>query len=294
VEVEAMSTDVTAAEKFILSRGLEWQQLLKYAQRFGRRDGVLLVGSIAEGLAVADSDIDLLLLGCRDKDVHPTIDAARYETSIQRSHSGVGFNVEHWGIDDLTEIEGRLSVSLDAINNPVNIRRVELFSLPELTMLHRLRTGLPIANPDVVTEWRRCLRTDELSGYMVLSSISDHFAYREDVIGQSRTQRTDSALYMLGFAVSAAASFTLASIGETNPEAKWRVSLVQQHRHAIGEALADALLQYLVPTRPLTFEDIRGALKLSDTALAQVMPRRPDLLSAFTEFSKRVKFELQI
>jgi hypothetical protein len=287
-----VEADITIAQEFFRSRGIEWRKLVDFARRASPDTGVLLVGSIPEGLAVAESDVDILLLGGRHEDL--MFGHGGHDTSVDRDDSGTEFNAEHWTDAALSEVANRLAISLDAIKSPVHVQRIERLPEDEMIVMHRIRTGVPIANADVARLWRKRLRGDELPSFLAFHWTSEYFALKRDIIGQMGCQREDAGLYMLGLALQMVAGFVLASVGETNPKAKWRVSLLQRHRHLIGEELADPLLEYLSRSRGMSAADVKAGLELSQRALTEATRRHPELLAPMRELSKHVKRDLNV
>lgn len=281
-------------ESFLKAWGIELESLADGLDA-GEDTAVLLVGSIPEGLANPDSDIDLLVLGDYTPRGDIVFEERQYADSVTRTGSGHDLNVQAWSSEQLEDIAARVGGILDTMRHPEGAERVHLISPYELNLLHRIRVGVPIGPEAPVERWRATLATDQLPACSALTQLGYYGAAREDVFAQLEEGEDASALWMLMVALEHLASAVLASVGETNAGRKWLIRLLQRHRDTIGALHAEQLQEYLLGHAAGSAQEIvRDATELSDRLILEAVGRVPELAPALAELQKRIQLRMTL
>jgi hypothetical protein len=276
------------------------EDLSGYVRPLDATETLLLVGSVPEGLANPLSDIDLFIIGERHFEEGVVVnESSRQEMSIN-SPDTPEVNVEYWHSHDLEQLERRLTNVFtllrdpSLVGGPSKLKKVERFDDPELFILHRIRTGIVLANPENAERWRQRLSLDQLPLYLILHGVGTHNILREDAIAQVRYGDNLSALGMLRLSMDHLASAVLASVGETNPYSKWRVRLLNWYKGDLGAETVEKLLQHLFPDpKSDASETVREALEFADMAVAGIASRCPQIISAMLAMSNLFTFVKQ-
>jgi hypothetical protein len=293
----AMGLATQNASSFLKRWNLRVEDLTKYVRPLDATETLLLVGSVPEGLANPLSDVDLFIIGERDLDEGVVVnESSRQEMSIN-STDVPEINIEYWHAKDLEQLERRLTNVFLLLNDPSlvggpsKLKKIERFDDPELFILHRIRTGIVLANPEKAESWRQRLSLDKLPLYLVLHGLGTHNILREDAIAQVRYGDNLSALGMLRLAMDHLSSAVLASVGETNPYSKWRVRLLNWYKGDLGEETVTNLLHSLFPDpHSDASETVREALEFADTVITGIASRCPQIISAMLAMNNLFTF----
>ncbi|HEY6389861.1 MAG TPA: hypothetical protein VIX89_01215 [Bryobacteraceae bacterium] len=279
------------AETFLSKFGLSLDRITASVGEISPWETVLFGGSIPEGLANSQSDIDLLLLG--DTELIepgasiPPIHAGDFRIGFQPNLGPLRLQVETVPIGHLEVLARQMAEAANSFIDPERAKRVLALGELDLRLLHRVCAGIPIKNPALAESWRARLRCGFLPSYMLASMIAQQSNLLEDAAGEAGEGRRESSLWMLKHALTYGAGALLASVEETNPNAKWRIRLLQVHREKVGAEIADALLQHLVATSFSSFdsyyaEAVRICEEVTRVALsrnAEVRTRREKMLA---------------
>jgi predicted nucleotidyltransferase len=289
-----MENSLTRANEFLANWNMRAEDLASYFRPLKPSESMLLVGSISEGLANPVSDIDLLIIGDGTLDQGTVVSEPGFDESAVRLPGGQEVNFEYWNAKEIELLHLRLEKAYELIMDPSLLERAYKFNEREVGFLHRLRVGVVVANPENVEFWRERLQLDSLQDYLVFQSLSFHFAYREDTIGHIRYDDSLSALCTFRMAMDALAGAMLASIGETNAFPKWRPRLLQRHQDVLGEDEVKMALRYIFPDSSVNVETLLpAALSFADTAIGELIGRRPMLIPLLLELGDRVSFVKQ-
>ncbi len=279
------------AIEFLANWNLNLEDLTSCVRPLAPTETLLLVGSIAEGLSDALSDIDLIVIGDKSLGHDLIVRSYECEESATRLPSGQEVNFEYWNTSDLEKFAERLNYSFDILSNPTKMSKLFKFSDRECVFLHRLRTGVVLANIDVAEQWRQRLRLEILPDYLVVQNLGHHYGYREDAIARAHVGDRRAALYVLRIAMDNLAAAMLASIEITNSYPKWRTRLLELNQEELGKQEVQTLLGYLFPDiNADPSETINEAVNFADTAIAEVIGRRPHLIPALLEFEEQISF----
>ncbi|WP_406863827.1 hypothetical protein ABZO31_26680 [Streptomyces sp. HUAS MG47] len=192
-------------------------------------DGVLFVaGSVVDGLANRNSDLDVYFLG---GDAAPVVGS---DTTVRKGEKSgtvavldgreISLSVlEPSGIEELARSFRECLTALSADSGIV-----QLESQNDLKVLHRLRTGVPLRGGERLEQLRRSTGTDRLAEYHVNVQAVAAVNRLTDVEGELAEGNDASASWMFREAVAHVARLVLALDGETNPAPKWLVRLLER------------------------------------------------------------------
>ena len=285
------------ASRFLRRWKIRVEDLPHFARPLDPTETLLLVGSVPEGLANPLSDVDLSIIGDRELDDGVVVHEANFQELSINLEDGPEINVNYWRAKDLEQLEARLKRTFTLINDPslidgqAKLQRIERFDFTELLILHRIRVGLVLANPDVCERWRQRLLLDQLPTYSILHGLSNHNIYREDVIAQVRYGDPTTALAMLHIMTDHLAGAVLASLGETNPYPKWRVRLLKWYQGDLGNESVEQFMRFLFPERGAdASEMVREALEFADKEIALIATRCPQTIAPMLTLDKLFVF----
>ena len=287
-----MQTSLQYATEFLSRWDLRPEDLLTHVRPLRPSESVLLVGSIADGLANELSDIDVLLIGDGELAEEFIQRDATSDESAVRLPSGQEINFEYWRTNNIEELHQRMTPNFELMNNPKPTGWFTRLTDSGLRLLHRLRTGVVLANPEVANHWREQMQLDLLPIYVLMFGIAMHFTYREDAIAQMKYERdTLSALAMLRLAAEYISFSMVASAGETMPARKWLPRLLRRNQNVLGEHRVKEMLGYLFPNPQ---EDVAAliakAVDFFDTVIGENLERCPEALPVMMELSGTVSF----
>ena len=272
-----LNPERATAERFLSHWGISIEELANYV-RVSSATTVLLAGSIPAGLATEDSDIDLLILGEGQLDDEGVFHEATCKVSTKRRPDGIMVNLELWDPQQITSLKERFRSCVEMLTQPGDDKKLVSMSLPEQRMLHRVRVGVPIVQPDVADRIRDEFQLAYLPLQLLAQNLMLAYSLREDAIAQLRINQPQSALWMLRFSMQALASAVLASIGETTPSPKWVTRLLLENRDDLGGELVDGMLTFLFPNPNADAMSVLGsALKFADTVVSDIMRYMPEI-----------------
>jgi Nucleotidyltransferase domain len=287
-----MNASAAAAnvQRFLLSHGLSLETIIAYVDAAAPDGAVLLGGSVPQGLANRDSDIDLLLMAEQHPPSPRVLQYGEAEHVFTHTAQPVKIHLRSLTFGYLEVIAGRMQDALGTFRDPGASTRIHVFGENELNILHQIRTGVCLRMPAFVVEWRERLCSAYLPHYLMIFSLAEHFSRREDAIGEMREGRTESAAWAVREALSHLACAVLASVDESHPSPKWRVRLLQLRRTEIGTELADTLVARLTLPRWEDFDAyLRDAIEFADTVIESILIRRAELLPVLMELQNDIR-----
>jgi predicted nucleotidyltransferase len=287
-----MGVALQNASSFLKRWNMRVEDLTRYVRPLDPTETLVLVGSVPEGLANPLSDVDMFIIGDRKFDEGIVVNESDFQEMSINTADAPEINVEYWHSNDLEKLEKRMAnlFSLlrdpSLVGGPSKLKKVERFDFSELLIMHRIRTGIVLANPGIAESWRERLYLDQLPLYIILHGLGTHNIYREDTIAQVRYGDNLSALGMLHIMMDHLASAILASVGETNPYPKWRMRLLNWYKGDLGEETIENFVRYMFPNpKEPASETVRGAFKFADSAVAGIASRCPQAISAMLEMN---------
>ena len=287
-----MQTSLEYVTEFLSRWNLRPEDLLTHIRPLRPSETVLLVGSIADGLANELSDIDLLSIGDGElTDDFIQRDATSDESAV-RLPSGQEINFEYWHTDKIKQLRERMIPNFELMQDAEPKGSFTKLTDGEVRLLHRLRTGIVLANEDVASYWREQMKLDLLPVYMLLHGIAMHFTYREDAIAQIQYEGdTLSAMAMLRLAAEYISFSMVASAGETLPARKWLPRLLRRNQGVLGEHRVNELLSYLFPNPQADGAAlVADAADFFDTIIGENLERCPDAQPVIFKLSGTVSF----
>jgi hypothetical protein len=287
-----MQTSLEYVTEFLSRWNLRPEDLLTHMRPVRPSETVLLVGSIADGLANELSDIDLLLIGDGELAEDFIQRDATSDESAVRLPSGQEINFEYWHTDNIKQLRQRMSANFELMVNPEPKGSFTKLIDSELRLLHRLRTGIVLANPEIASYWREEMKLELLPVYMLLSGVAMHFTYREDAIAQIQYEGdTLSALAMLRLAAEYISFSMVASAGETVPARKWLPRLLRRNESVLGKNRVKEVLSYLFPDPHADGATlVANAADFFDTVIGENLERCPEAQPLVFKLSGTVSF----
>jgi hypothetical protein len=290
------------SRQFLARFGLTPERLAEEVPPGGDDQVVLLVGSIPAGFGTPLSDIDLLVVGPRNRSGAAVLEEGALEQIVYRLENGLEVNTAFYGPKAIGALRSSLHEALSLLDldtvlsllATANEPRAITLDRPTQTAADRLRTGVPLRGDP--TSLRRDLLLDRLPDYVMLNERMEHFVFREDVIAELQVGAVDNALYTLSISLQHLAAVVLAVHGEASPSAKWRFRLLQRHREQIGAEDADALCGFLLG--PGAGADpkmwITRAFELADRLLERSFAAKPHLAPFIMALDAYIKFETKL
>jgi hypothetical protein len=279
------------AERFLAAHGLTADDLAACIPEIPPGETVFLTGSVSEGLANRESDIDLLVLGDAVWPLPRRVHQGPSEIAYSQALHPLKLQIERVPFNHLEVLAARMAETVSAFHDPAAATRFHVFPDYDVRILHRVRTGLCLRHPEAAAQWRERLCCSYLPHYMMLLAIGQHFNRREDAIGEAREGRSESAVWVWRDALSFLACALLGSIEETHPYSKWWIRLLQLRRDEAGADLADGLIERL--TKPVWGDVtvyLRDAIDFADTVISAILIRRAELLPVLQELLKDASF----
>lgn len=280
--------------EFLREWNIKPEDLVRFAPPVGDEECLALMGSIAEGLANEESDVDLLYIGSGDlKDkIVMQIDTSR-KTGVSHDEHGREINIEQLEIDQLSDMEARVEGSLEIFQNLKKGRGIVVENnLDTLRMLHRIKTAIPLVNADVLASWQARLRVKEFHQFVCLSHVQYLMNLREDIVGEIEAGNIGSAVWsarcLYGPRLVAA---LLASIGETNAHVKWHYRLFKRNADVLGEERVKEVLGFIeLPVEVLRHDLLERLNAVTEPALREIYGRERMVGKAALAFSLGVRY----
>jgi hypothetical protein len=286
-----METAVRHSLDRLAGWNLGFEDVVKSFRPLTPSETVFLVGSVPEGLSDPLSDIDLIVIADSSLGHKVMMRTPECEESVIRLPSGQELNFEYWNSNDLEKLVERLNTTMELIDDPSKLEKIIRFGDRELMLLHRIRAGVPLVNPDVAEHWRQRLRLDKLPDYFIIMNLGHHYGYREDAIAQVRYGDRLAALNVMRMAMDTLAGAMLASVGSTNPYTKWRTRLLEKNKEALGEKEVAKLMRFLFPDiNADAAQVVKEASDFADNAIAELIPRRPELIPVLLQLDSQISF----
>lgn len=263
------------AKTFLSAWGIGLDDLVALLPKPVGEEVILLGGSIPEGLANQEADIDLIILGAPERVKGLGIDDGTLSQSVWHDQRNREINTESWTTEQLTELGERLHASTAGVLRPrADNKLSSIRAFGELRLLHRARFAVPLVNEAGFEQWRRKLHLGLFPEYLCTLRLFEHFNFREDFIGEIEQGRTQSASWISKVVLSELAGALLAKKGETNILLqKWMVPLLQRNASLIGPDVVDSLLYWMsLPiSGDLTPGQADQMLTFCDQAIDQVI-----------------------
>jgi hypothetical protein len=244
--------------QYFACHGIAIDAIRGYLRPLGHDEMLLLVGSVAEGLASPESDLDLLLV-TDDANVGS---GNACEAILRSMPVGFDLNIEVVGHRRVEALGAEFLRSLEIAKSafPGAPRALPFLGGDELRLLHRLRTGIPLSAPEgAIDALRERHALHALPDLCLLQHAACHLRLRADA-RQSAFEVADpfTPLLMSQLAMQHLIGAVLASIGESNVNPKWFLRLLRDHRRALQAYDPERLARLALPG---TAGDVRAAVE---------------------------------
>jgi predicted nucleotidyltransferase len=250
-------------------------------------DGLVLVGSAAEGFLTPESDLDFLVLREESEPLDEILarrglaeDVGQRSTLVDRILALVeGVEIDVWILarDRFAPLEETLARSVDADGR--------IHSLPGLQYLEhkalaRLHGALPVYGEETLARWRAFLRIDRLPAIVGAQMLVDALSYLED------------AAALLGLGEELGSAIASRAAGERLVQGAlaakgvvgWDLRYAGLHRERLPDsgAVLERLEDLLFPPRPLDASAaLDRGLDAAEALLAEVDRNAADYVRVF-------------
>lgn len=217
------------ARTFLHGFGLELEEIVDLIRPVGENELLLLAGSVVEGLANAESDLDLILIGDGPRLASLTLREERVETSTIIHPSGLEVSIDTYEPKELERVSATMRVLVHCLDDPESIDTFPIiYDESDRKLLHRLATSIPLANEAAVVRARAGAFVDRLPEVVAITRMIDHFSHREDAISHANLQQWDAASFSLMRSATDIVGALNAAAGLTNHNARWSIPLLRQ------------------------------------------------------------------
>lgn len=287
----------SSAEDFIARNaaiGIHVDEILRTLTSGTQGASIMLVGSIAEGLANPQSDVDLLLLVDSEEQIDRSVDAGwSFATgepykplTVKLFRHGVEYDIEVCVLEGARTLLDSVDALVNFMSAAGSAEGVQKLAVQDVRFLHQLRSGWPLANADVALTWQKRFRVQHLAVYAMINNFIGYMEYLEDVISaQSKGNMLDVA--NIGRICAECAAHTLLGIGgQTNPNRKWIAQLLvnlEIERPDLAP-LAKVALTLLFPVASMSQEAAKeyvGDLRRLGGELRSLMSREDKMRNMF-------------
>ena len=250
-------------------------------------DGLVLVGSAAEGFLTPESDLDFLVLREASEPLDDLLarrglgaEVGQRSTLVDRILVLVeDVEIDVWllGRDRFAPLEETLARSIDADGR---IRSLPGLQYLEQKTLSRLHGALPVYGEEALGRWRAALRIDRLPAIVAAQMLVDALSYLED------------AAALLGIGEELGSAIATRAAGERLVQGAlaahgvvgWDLRYAGLHRGRLPDPgpVLEHLEDLLFPPRPLDASAaLDRGLDMTEALLAQVDRNAADYVRAF-------------
>jgi Nucleotidyltransferase domain. len=246
----------------------------------------LLVGSLADGTATIDSDIDILLI--------PKMDIKHVEESkefVAYDSKGREINVVVLSGYDTVDLLARLKMGIDSLlpeDSQQTQGKFQRFSIPERRSLHRIYQGIPLVNNKSKERILKQYRIDKLYVYLAYYYLVGYFAYIKKAKTKANALGKIIGTSMLDVAVKRLIGAILASIKVTNPTEEWRPYLLDRNSKylALEDVKYGIKYAFLSPESDIN-ENIEQVEWFAEEAIERIFQRDVELLKLKDIFNNK-------
>jgi predicted nucleotidyltransferase len=251
--------------------------------------GVLLTGSLATGNGTPSSDVDLMVLVPHRTSLLTSKEGMRFKNSrfseALQYCDGIEVNIELAERGRVAEIMTWMTAIAPALYKPSELKFIPIIDGPELRFLNRLRTGIPLLNPDLVSSWRDEFLVELLPTYLTVRHFMEVHEYLEDAISHKAFSE-ESSRHVARISVEEALVSILAAQGVTSASRKW---LLVESRKAMAIA-SEADRALLEEGLAIHADCASGPLVECFTRIEALHQRMAARMSAEPELARAVQF----
>lgn len=281
---------------YLRRRGISLDALSVAFPRFEADDVVFFCGSIPQGLANDDSDIDVLVIGDRPLSGGLLVEEGGGQLEYSVFHSGeVEVQIMRVPVDVAEQIARRLTQSLARFASPGADGRMTLVDDKiSLFILSKIDASFVLHNEAGAVAWRQRLSIDRLPEYIAVIRLCEYFNLREDFLAEWRDGRPVSASWIAALANRLLAQATTAFHGFTEQNPKWTAKLLQQVEEIDPEV--DSALFLQVSNTSLDFDEmaLRRCVTFGDSQVRRLYRASAFVRRAVTLFNIAVKHRINL
>lgn len=230
----------------ISAMGVDLGSIVKNLSKSPDDTSLLVVGSIAEGLGNAESDVDLLLLveneSVLDTDAHAdwsfTTGEPYKPATVKYFPNGVELDIEICVLDMATPLKQSTDRLLQFMQRPSESYGIPKLQFLEHRFLHQLRRGWSASNDTVAAKWRANFNVEYLHVYSIASNYIEYMELLEDVNSARRKGDLLDVANVGRVCAEYGAQALLGLAGETNPTRKWIAHLLRNMGDGDSSTLA--------------------------------------------------------
>jgi predicted nucleotidyltransferase len=250
-------------------------------------DGLVLVGSAAEGFLTPESDLDFLVLRDESEPLDEILarrglgeDAGQRSTLVDRILALVeDVEIDVWILarDRFAPLEETLARSVE---DDGRIRSLPGLQYLEQKALSRLHGALPVYGEEALARWREALRIDRLPSIVAAQMLVEALSYLEDAAALLGVGEELGSAIATRAAAERLVQGALAAHGVVGWDLRY-AGLQRERLPAPGPVL-ERLEDVLFPPRPLDASAaLHRALDAAEALLSEVDQNAADYLRAF-------------
>lgn len=284
-----LSSGQTLNAETLRAHGVDVEHLLSGLVSDPASCGVLLTGSLATGNGTPSSDVDLMVLVPHRTSLITSKEGMRFKNSrfseALQYCDGIEVNIELAERGRVAEIMTWMTAIAPALYKPSELKFIPIIDGPELRFLNRLRTGIPLLNPDLVTSWRDEFLVELLPTYLTVRHFMEVHEYLEDAISHKAFSE-ESSRHVARISVEEALVSILAAQGITSASRKW---LLVESRKAMATA-GEADRALLEEGLSIHADCATGPLAECFTRIEALHQRMASRMSTEPELARAVQF----
>jgi hypothetical protein len=252
---QARTADDFAARTLAL--GIDLKEMIATLSNAPQDTALMVVGSVAEGLANPESDVDLLLLVDSGEVLRKSTQAdwsfstgeAYKPATVKFFPKGVELDIEVCVLDRASTLKATTDTLMKFMSAPDSADGIPKLQTQEQRFLHQLRKSWVVANDPVAERWRRDLSVSHLPIYSMVTNYIDYMELLEDVVSALRKNDLLDVANVGRVCAEYGAQSLLGLGNETNPSRKWLAHLLTDLGRGKPELkpLTDAALGLLFP-----------------------------------------------
>lgn len=290
-ECDTEAKKLARVAAFLAGYGLTIADILDAVEERPGEQCLLFVGSVPAGTSTRFSDADLIVIGATPGQADLNVQQNGVAQIVRTMGEGLEVCTAYYPPPVFQALAERTGRALSAIGNPQPVdeplRELETLDIGLLKFAHRLKSGVALRGN--VQPLRESMWLQYLDDYLVAHGILEQMIYLEDVRGELESGSPSSAAYTFTYSVSFLAGAMLATVGETNPDPKWRVRLLEREHCRIGSERTHELCRYLLgPGDHEPVQWIRRGFQFSSEVAGHCLASRPLARLAVEKIRKAV------
>ncbi|MDE2465764.1 MAG: hypothetical protein KGO02_18925 [Alphaproteobacteria bacterium] len=227
----------------LATAGVNLDEVLATCIKPSSETGILLGGSLSEGVGNASSDVDLVVLLESESELRPDCDGliirAGRSVELLLYRKGIEINLEVYVRKDVEELMSAFLSFAPALYNPSDVEQIPILQPFDIRFLHRLRTGWPLKGLRRIEMWRDEFMVDLLGTYLAVFHYNGFCDLFEDAVAMAR-DLPEAGVFVGRRGAEQAMLSLLAKSGFTSPNTKWLLHWSALARRQYPATLLDA------------------------------------------------------